>query len=159
YLVCHGAEVQGGPPELWLEGEKRRPERENGPSAPTTGEKVATALTVANRPRLVVLASCFSGVGETTADNDGRALAAVGPKLVESGIPAVLAMQGQVTAQTAGEFLGTFFKELNDHGVIDRAAALARVGVEGRHDHWMPVLFSRLSDGKLWSAAAPGEKE
>jgi hypothetical protein len=42
-----------------------------------------------HHPRLVVLASCQSG----GSSHDGGALTALGPRLAEIGVPAVLAMQ------------------------------------------------------------------
>jgi hypothetical protein len=159
YLVCHGGLGKTQEPRLWLEGA-------DGTAAVTTGGEVVTLLAdLWHRPRLVVLAACFSaGAGaNSSSDNDAGVLAAIGPKLTEAGLPAVLAMQGRVTLETAGQFLTTFFRQVGEHGgAIDRAATIARGQVQKRPDHWMPVLFSRISHGKIWyepgTSPATGEK-
>jgi WD40 repeat protein len=103
-------------------------------------------------PRLVVLASCQSagdgqqlGAGERTTVQ--ATLAAL---LADAGVPAVLAMQGHITMATVEAMMPTLFKELLRDGRIDRALAVARGKVRARHDSWMPALFTRLSDGRLW---------
>jgi len=143
YLVCHGMLVKGEP-WLWLEDAQ-------GQVARQSGNDLATALReMRQRPRLVVLASCQSaGDGDATTGEDG-VLAALGPRLAEAGVPAVVAMQGNVTIKTIDQFLPVFFRELQRDGVIDRALAVARGAVRTRPDSWMPVLFMRLKSGRLW---------
>jgi CHAT domain len=97
-------------------------------------------------PSLIVLASC-----QSAGSGGSGALAAVGPLLARAGVPSVLAMQGKISLVTAREFMGHFFTELRRDGQIDRAAAVARAKVRGRPDVWMPVLFTRLSSGRIWS--------
>jgi hypothetical protein len=151
YLVCHGALIKGEP-KLWLEDKNGKPDVASG------SELVARLKRVPVRPRLVVLASCESaGRGDTARagkeeamSRDGGALAALGPRLAEAGIPAVLAMQGNVTMNTAEEFMPAFFRELRRDGQIDRAMAAARSAVQDRADWWMPVLFMRLRSGRIW---------
>jgi hypothetical protein len=63
-------------------------------------------------------------------------------------------MQGKITIQTSGVFMKRFFKELAGDGQIDRAVAVARYDVKDRPDAWMPVLFTRLKTGSIWSVAA-----
>jgi hypothetical protein len=46
----------------------------------------------------------------------------------------------------------SFFRELQRDGQIDRAMAVARGAVRERPDWWMPVLFMRLTSGRLWYA-------
>ncbi|MGD9316405.1 MAG: CHAT domain-containing protein, partial [Anaerolineae bacterium] len=136
YLVCHGALVDGEP-HLWLEDEA-------GKVDVVAGKELVTRIReMRQRPRLVVLASCQSagqGDSETRSDDRG-ALAALGPRLAEAGIPAVLAMQGNVTMQTVAEFMPVFFRELQRDGQIDRAVSVARGAVRERPDWWVPVLF------------------
>jgi hypothetical protein len=104
YLVCHGALVKTEP-FLWLENDQ-------GKVARASGIELVTRLNeLAERPRLVVLASC-----ESAGANSGEALAALGPRLAEAGIPAVLAMQGKVSIQTVSEFMPIFFQELQRDG-------------------------------------------
>jgi SIR2-like domain/CHAT domain len=99
----------------------------------------------------VVLASCQSaGEGADARTSDAGALIALGPGLAEAGVPAVLAMQGNVTIATVAEFMPVFFRELQRDGQIDRAVAVARGAVRERGDWYVPVLFMRLRGGGLW---------
>lgn len=91
-------------------------------------------------PRLVVLASCQSaGTGGDAATGDNGALAALGPRLAEAGVAAVLAMQGNVSMTTVARFMPVFFRELDRNGQIDRAMSVARSAVKDRPDRWAPV--------------------
>jgi hypothetical protein len=144
YLVCHGALIEGEP-WLWLENDQ-------GFAARVSGRELVDRLrNLPQRPRLVVLASCQSagnGLGGTRGA--GGALAGLGPRLAEAGIPAVLAMQGEITVETVSRFMPVFFEELQRDGQIDQAMAVARNAVRNRPDWWMPVLFMRLKSGRLW---------
>jgi hypothetical protein len=144
YLVAHGA-LSRHEPRLWLEDD-------TGEAAVIAGAELVTRLEeLQRRPSLVVLASCQSaGSGSDTHSNDGGALAALGPRLAEAGIPAVLGMQDNISTKTLSEFMPVFFKELQRDGHIDRATAVARGTVRERPDAWMPVLFMRLRSGRLW---------
>lgn len=146
YLVCHGYLVDGEP-QVLLEDATGKVRR-------VPGADLVDALRDLQRlPRLVVLASCQSaGGGEEASSGDHGALAALGPRMAEAGIPAVLAMQGDVSMQTVAQFIPVFFAELNRDGQIDRAMAVARRAVRDRPDWWMPVLFMRLKSGRIWYA-------
>lgn len=142
YLVAHGAVVDGEP-WLFLDGPAGKLERARGAElAQRVGE-------LATLPRLAVLASCESaGAGGRTAD--GAPLAALGPRLARAGVPAVLAMQGQISLATAAAFTAAFFAQLQKDGQIDAAVAVARGAVRDAPDAWMPVLFMRLRSGQIW---------
>jgi hypothetical protein len=146
YLVCHGALVDGQP-WLWLENDRGEAER-------IAGRDLTTRLAeMRSPPRLIVLASCQSaGTGADAHATDDGALAALGPRLATAGVPAVLAMQGNITTSTVAEFMPVFFRELQRDGSIDRALSIARGAVRHRPDWWMPVLFMRLKSGRLWYA-------
>jgi hypothetical protein len=100
---------------------------------------------------LVILLSCQSaGTGDVEpAPPDGGALAALGPRLAEAGVPAVIAMQGNISMETASTFMATFFQELRRDRQVDRAVSVARGAVRDRPDWWMPVLFMRLKSGRI----------
>jgi hypothetical protein len=147
YLACHGAMVKDEP-WLWLEDDQGKVGR-------VSGSELAIRLKeLVERPRLVVLASC-----ESAGAGSGDALSALGPRLAEAGIPAVLAMQGKISMQTVSEFMPVFFQELQHDGQIDRAMAVARGAVRQHPDHWMPVLFMRLKSGRLWYVPGFGDDE
>ena len=59
-------------------------------------------------------------------------------------------MLGDVFVDTAHAFVNGFLKELMKDGQVDRAMTEARNRVADRPDHWAPVLFTRLVDGRLW---------
>ncbi len=138
YLVCHGAMVKDEP-WIWLESEEGKVSRISG------NELVTRLNELTQRPRLIVLASC-----QSAGSSAGDALSALGPRLAQSGIPAVIAMQGNISMETVAEFIPVFFTELNRDGQIDRAMAVGRGKVRKQADYWMPVLFMRLKSGRIW---------
>jgi hypothetical protein len=147
YLLCHGSLVKKQA-WLWLEDEQ-------GKAARVSGTELVTRMgELIERPRLVVLASC-----ESAGAASGQALAALGPRLAETGIPSVLAMQGKVSMQTVTDFMPVFFRELRSDGHIDRAVAVARGVARQNPDYWMPVLFMRLKSGRIWYVPGFGEEE
>ena len=151
YLICHGS-FKATEPWLWLEDESGKSHRVEGT------EIVARIRELPRRPQLVVLASCqSSGEGATAESGDANVQAAIGPLLAEAGIPAILAMQGNITQETVSQFMSKFFQELFRDGQIDRAVAVARGRVRDRIDWWVPVLFMRFRSGRIWYA--PGFAE
>jgi hypothetical protein len=149
YLACHG-HLDGDEPRLWLVDEANR-------------AHVVPGLDLAARmnewraqPYVVVLASCQSAGGPR--DDDARldefgTLAALGPRLAEAGVPAVLAMQGDVGMPTVSAFMPAFFETLTRTGQVDLATAVARRKAQdkGCPDYWAPVLFSRMHSGQVWA--------
>ena len=150
YLVCHGY-LAGDEPYLILENEDGTAARIRGS---TLVDRIRDLIRV---PRLVVLASCQSaGLGGDARSDDAGVLAALGPRLAEAGVPAVLAMQGDISMETVSRFMPTFFHELQRDGQIDRAMAAARGAVRDRHDWWAPALFMRLRSGRIWYVSGLG---
>ena len=146
FLVCHGA-ARAGEAQLWLEDDTGHTQRLPGK------ELVDRLRELSRRPRLVVLASCQSaGDGGELHGQDEGALATLGPRLARAGIPAVVAMQGNVSKRTVDAFMPKFFEELQRDGQIDRAMTVARAAVcdLNRPDWWMPVLFLALKSGRIW---------
>ena len=147
YLVCHGL-LKDGESWLWLEDDQGRTARTPG------NDLVTRILELPECPRLIVLASCESGgTGVEPATADQGALAALGPRLAEAGVPAVLAMQGNIAMHTIERFMPDFFAALQDPGAsgeIDQALAVARGNVRDCPDWWVPVLFMRLKSGRIW---------
>jgi hypothetical protein len=143
YLVAHGALLKGEP-YLWLENDQ-------GEADVVSGKALITRIREMQQyPRLVVLASCQSADTDYDQTSTDPFFLALGPRLAEAGIPAVLAMHGNITMETIARFIPTFFRELQRDGHIDRAVAIARGNVRDRHDWWMPVLFLRLKSGRIW---------
>jgi hypothetical protein len=151
YLVCHGYLVNGEP-QLLLE-------HDDGTVHVVNGRLLVQRLKELQRlPRLVVLASCQSAAADGVGTRDDGAVSAIGPQLVEIGVPAVLAMQGNITMRTVEKFMPAFFTGLQQHGRIDQAMAEARSEVRDRSDWWAPALFMRLHSGRLWYAAGFGRR-
>lgn len=143
YLVCHGA-VIAGEPWLWLEN------KEGGSHRVSGSDLVQRIQELRSLPALVVLASCQSAADGEPRSTEGGVLAAVGPRLAEAGVPAVLAMQDDVAMSTMADFMPVLFRELQRDGQVDRAVAVARGAVRARADWYVPVLFMRLRGGSLW---------
>ncbi len=145
-VICHGR-LLDGVPQLALEDEA-------GAVAWVPGDDLARSigdLGGDRRPTLVVLASCQS-VGLAHGSD---VPAALGPQLARAGVAAVLGMQGDAPLPMVTRLMPRFFKHLAEEGEIDRALAVARSGLDGDDPWWMPVLFMRVRDGRLWRAAPP----
>jgi tetratricopeptide (TPR) repeat protein len=158
YLVCHGALLGVNPhdptsdkePNLWFEGE-------DGGSSPTRGEELVQwiqDLASEKRPLLMVLASCqSSGKGRVPGSeesSDEGLFTALGPRLMFAGVPAVIAMQGNISMKSITKFIPVFFEELIEDGRLDRSMAVARSHIRKQLDWWVPVLFTRLKYGCLY---------
>ena len=96
--------------------------------------------------RLVFLASC-----QTAQRSPADAFRGFAPRLVQAGVPAVLAMQGLVPAESARAFATTFYQQLLQHGQADLAANEARSHLltAKLRSASIPVLFMRLRNGAL----------
>ena len=99
------------------------------------------------RLRLVFLASC-----QTATRSPADAFRGLAPRLVDAGVPAVLAMQDLVPIDTAKHFAATFYGRLMAHGIVDLASNEARSAVltAGLSGAAIPVLFSRLRSSELF---------
>lgn len=98
-------------------------------------------------PALVFLASCQ---GATRSSFD--AFSGLAPRLIDAGVPAVLAMQDQVTVPTVRTFTSTFYNDLLSHGCVDLAANQARSTLLSGDDAlgWgVPVLFLQAPTGEI----------
>lgn len=104
--------------------------------------------------RLAVLSTCGSASGAR-----GGPFAGVGPSLVRSGLPAVVAMQYPFVRQpSAGAFNRAFYKALAGGRPVDVAVNLGRqllaadLGLDAR-DWSTPVLFMGTRSGQIVSLA------
>ena len=101
-------------------------------------------------PQLVFLAACDSAKRPEDAIS---AFVGLGPRLVEAGVPAVVAMQDKVDMRIARDLTSSFYRELFQHGQVDRALNTARAKwFKVEEFGWaIPVLFLRLTDGRLFA--------
>lgn len=148
YLVCHGMfGRRTDAPALILQDDE-------GAAQASKGQDLAVRIEeLRERPRLVVLVSCHSA-GDGTPGIAGLGTtpqATLAGRLAEAGVPAVLAMQGLITMATVEAMMPVVLGELRRDGRIDRALAVARGTIRGHHDWWMPVLYTRLLGGRLWT--------
>ncbi len=132
-------------------------EDEAGRGRPLSGQYLGALLHDEETLRLVVLNACE---GARTGTSDPFAGAA--QSLVQQGLPAVIAMQFEVTDQAAITFSREFYSAVADGYPVDGALAEARKGIfaTGNDVEWgTPVLYMRLPDGKVFDVARPAEKQ
>lgn len=138
YIVCHGTIDPDQGAQLFLANDRNETEL-------VAASRLAAEIErLPQPPRLVVLASCQSaGFGEAST----HSLAA---QLSQSGVPAIVAMQGLISMTSMNQAMPVFFTELLKDGQIDRALAEARHAIIERKDAWMPNLLLRLKSGRIW---------
>lgn len=99
--------------------------------------------------RLVLLNSCE---GATSSDTD--IFSSTAATLMRRGIPAVIAMQYEITDRAAIEFSRSFYEALVNGMAVDAAVAEARkavsIGVNNTIEWGTPVLFLRAADGLIF---------
>jgi hypothetical protein len=108
--------------------------------------------------RLVLLNSCEGARG--SQQDIFSSTAAI---LVRRGIPAVLAMQYEITDRAAIEFARAFYEALADGLPVDAAVAEARIAVSLGVTHTVewgtPVLYMRSPDGVLFQLQEAADRK
>ena len=111
--------------------------------------------------RLVLLNACEGGQG--SREDIFSSAASI---LVRRGMPAVLAMQYEISDRTAIELARSFYEALADGLPVDAAVTEARqsigFAIQGSIEWVTPVLYMRSPDGKLFdvqAGAAPPAKQ
>jgi drug/metabolite transporter superfamily protein YnfA len=131
---------------LLLEGEDER-------GRPVSGSELGTILHDCTSLRLAVLNACE---GARTAGSDP--FAGVAASLVQREIPAVIAMQFEITDDAALVFAEGFYEAVAAGFPVDAALAEARKAIFADHNdtEWgTPVLFMRVADGRIFDMSAP----
>ncbi len=121
---------------------------ERGGSHAVTGENLGTVLHDHRSLRLVILNSCEGARSDPADPFSGAAQA-----LVTQGIPAVIAMQFEITDQAALTIAKNFYGSLANGYAVDAALAEARKAIfsQGNDVEWgTPVLYMRSPDGQLF---------
>jgi hypothetical protein len=124
-------------------------EDERGRAREVTGRELGTILTDQRSMRLAVLNACE---GARTSVSDPFAGAA--HSLILCGIPAVVAMQFEITDAAAIVFAHEFYAAVADGLAVDAAITEARraiFGDAGGVEWGTPVLHLRTDDGRLFS--------
>lgn len=119
-----------------------------------SGQFLGTLLYDHHPLRLAILNACEGARGSATDP-----LAGTAQSLVQQGIPAVIAMQFEVSDDAAITFANAFYGALADRYSVDGALSEARkaIYVSGNGVEWgTPVLYMRSPDGYIFDfAAAP----
>jgi CHAT domain len=132
-------------------------EDETGRSRRVSGAQLGTMLADETTLRLAVLNSCE---GARTSSDDP--FAGTAASLVHREIPAVVAMQFEITDRAAIVFGGEFYAALADGYPVDSALAEARKAIFADQNdvEWgTPVLFMRVADGRIFDVAADPASE
>ena len=119
---------------------------------PLSATKLARLLSDHASLRLVLLNTCEGGrAGNRTLFSSAASI------LVQRGVPAVLAMQYEITDQAAIECARSFYQALAYGLPVDAAVAEARKGISLHVNNsleWgVPVLYMRTNDGLLFDIA------
>ncbi len=149
HLVAHGV-VIGQPPasEFYLVLENENGGHEFVPAT------IFKRLMDGSDLRLVVLVSCLSAVRPDEHPSLG-----LGARLVQAGVPAVIAMQDLLPISAGRSFTRTFYDELARDGQVDLAMAATRRAMwwdEKTAGHWsIPALIVSASGERLFAGADP----
>lgn len=135
HLIAHG-NLRNDQALLWLE-------KADGCAALIEEQELSIKFKLP-RLRFVFLHSCKGSAGTV----------GLGPRFVEFGVPAVVAMQDFVPMADARRFASAFYTALVQEGAVDIAANAGRQAIfRARSANWsIPVLFCRLKDAKVWKA-------
>jgi hypothetical protein len=126
-------------------------ERETGRGHQLSGQYLGTLLHNHRPLRLVILNACEGGRASRIDP-----FAGVAQSLVQQGIPAVIAMQFEITDEAAITFAYGFYTALADGYPVDAALVEARTAIfaQGNDIEWgTPVLYMRSLDGRLFDVA------
>lgn len=121
----------------------------------TPASALRTAFDDAESVRLVVLNACATAQGALN-----RSLASIGAQLLQSGVPAVIAMQSEIEESIAGDFTQHFYQALFTGpcpGALPAAMSLARSSLYALNPdsigYATPVLWLNAADAALFDAA------
>jgi len=117
--------------------------------AGTARRIIAGAFNTLERlPRLVAIDN--AAIAEADASACWPCFVYLAHELTEQGVLGALTLQGHLAAEDWTRFLTGFFREIKDHGQMDRAAMVARERVRDSGAPWAPAIVSRLRSSKLW---------
>ncbi|MGH7847047.1 MAG: CHAT domain-containing protein, partial [Candidatus Binatia bacterium] len=120
-----------------------------------SGQDLGTLLHDHRTLRLAILNACE---GARTSRTDP--FAGTAQSLVQQGLPAVIAMQFEITDEAAITFAHEFYAAVADGYPVDASVAEARKAIfaEGNGLEWgTPVLYLRAADGLIFHVERPAE--
>lgn len=128
-------------------------EDEAGRGRPVSGRFLGTMLHDQKSLRLAVLNACEGARASRTDPFSG-----VAHSLVQKGIPAVIAMQFEITDDAAITLAHEFYGAIADGYPVDASLAEARKAVFAHNNdiEWgTPVLYMRSRDGRIFKLEQP----
>ncbi len=133
-LVAHGIyDDEEGRPAVLIEREDRTID-------PLSGEILNGLLTQASGLRFVLLNLCLG-----TKASPGEPFSGLAQRLIAGGIPAVVAMQGEVSNEAATACSPSMFNGICENLIVDEAVSAARLAMADNREtqiEWAnPVLF------------------
>ena len=123
-------------------------EHENGRMRLVSGVDIGSFLSDEHSLRLVILNACEGGRASVNDATSG-----VAQSLVLQGIPAVIAMQFEVSDEAAIALAGGFYKALADNYPVDAALSEARKAIYAADcgvEWGTPVLYLHAPDGRIF---------
>ncbi len=127
---------------------------ETGRTHPVGADDISRLLAEHYPMRLVVLNSCDTGRGSAS-----DAFSSTAAALIRREIPAVVAMQFEITDSAAIRFAQTFYQHVAKRRPVDesvmRARRALRLAKVGSLEWGTPVLYLRASDGRIFDATPP----
>jgi tetratricopeptide (TPR) repeat protein len=122
---------------------------DDGRAAPVSAGQLAGLLADHRTLRLAVLNACEGARG-----SEQSRFSSIAAGLVRRGLPAVLAMQHEISDRAAIEFTASFYGALAAGLPIDAATSEARKAIDlalaGSLEWGTPLLIMRTPDGALW---------
>jgi tetratricopeptide (TPR) repeat protein len=122
---------------------------DDGRIAPVSASQLAGLLADHRTLRLAVLNACEGAKG-----SEQSRFSSIAAGLVRRGLPAVLAMQYEISDRAAIEFTASFYGALAAGLPIDAATSEARKAIDlaltGSLEWGTPLLTMRTPDGMLW---------
>ncbi len=147
HFIGHGTyDPELGESVLLLEDDDERARR-------VSGTELGTILADHTSLRLAVLNACEGA--RTSRDDPFSGVAAA---LVQHELPAVIAMQFEITDRAAITFAEEFYAALVEGLPVDAALAETRKAIyaDGNDVEWgTPVLFMRVRDGRVFDLPTP----
>lgn len=122
---------------------------EDGKTELVDSERLSVLVQGRSRLALIVLNSCLG-----TQGGDAQPFSSVAAGLVKSGIPAVIAMQFEISDGAAREISATFYTSLSMNMPVDAALTEARrtIFLSNRNSlEWAtPILYMQVPHGQLF---------
>ena len=126
----------------------------DGNAAPCPAEQVATLLTGCDTLRLALLNAC-----QGATPGNRSAFAGVAQKLIQQGLPAVIAMQASILDNDALAFSQEFYRALADGYLLEAAVGEGRKRMADRSTAWgVPALYFQGSEPFAIPVLTDGEK-